>query len=147
MRRGLRNNDKKPKRHRSSADKLGERRRERLMTRSCCFMSRLSATTALAPPGPRSLAIVVNKRARSTSRSFMAEQGRGGYVLEQDCLSCLSQVTIMNSPATRSGRTISSEISRAGLRGRREWVASIFATTGLRLIKLASVNANRRSDP
>ena len=34
-------------------------------------MSRLSATMALAPPGPGSLAIVVNRCARSTGRSFM----------------------------------------------------------------------------
>jgi len=43
-------------------------------------MSRLSATMALAPPGPRSLAIVVNKCARSTNRSFMEVKGRGGEV-------------------------------------------------------------------
>jgi len=36
MRRGSRNNDQKPNRHRSSAYRLGARRRERLMTRSCC---------------------------------------------------------------------------------------------------------------
>jgi len=71
MRRGSRNNDQKPNRHRSSVDRLGARRRERLMTRSCCFMSRLSATTAFAPPGPRSLAIVVRRWRRSISRSFM----------------------------------------------------------------------------
>ena len=34
-----------------------------------------SRCIALAPPGPRSLAIVVNKCVRSTSRSFMVEQG------------------------------------------------------------------------
>jgi hypothetical protein len=78
MRRGLRNSDQKPNRNRSSAERFGVRRRERLMTRSCCFMSRLSATIALAPPGPRSLAIVVNKCVRSTSRSFMVEQGTKG---------------------------------------------------------------------
>ena len=68
IRRGSRNSDQKPNsRNRSSAERLGARRRERLVTRSCCFMSRLSATTALAPPGPRSLAIVVNRCARSIS--------------------------------------------------------------------------------
>ena len=101
MRRGSRNNDQKPNRHRSSADRLGARRRERLMTRSCCFMSRLSATTAFAPPGPRSLAIVVSRWRRSVSRSFMAVQGRGrcnpGARLSK---SPLSGRHIANSPAT-----------------------------------------------
>ena len=87
IRRGSRNSDQKPNRNRSSPERLGARRRERLMTRSCCFMIRLSATTALAPPGPRSLAIVVNRCARSTSRSFMAEQGREDCFQEQVCLS------------------------------------------------------------
>ena len=64
-------------------------------------MSRLSATMALAPPGPRSLAIVVNKCARSTNRSFMEVKGRGGCVQEQDCLSYRFQVIITNSPRTR----------------------------------------------
>ena len=100
MRRGLRNSDQKPSRNRSSAERLGARRRERLITRSCCFMSRLSATTALAPPGPRSLAIVVNRCARSTSRFFMAEQGREGCFQEPACLSCRFQVIISNSPRT-----------------------------------------------
>ena len=40
-------------------------------------MSRLSATMALAPPGPRSLASVVNKCARISSRSLHGE-GRVG---------------------------------------------------------------------
>ena len=63
-------------------------------------MSRLSATMALAPPGPRSLAIVVDKCARSTNRSFMDVKGRGGCVQEQDCLSYRFQVIITNSPPT-----------------------------------------------
>ena len=71
------------------------------MTRSCCFMSRLSATMALAPPGPGSLATVVNRCTRSASRSFMAEQGRGDCYQGQDCLSYRFQVTITNSPLTR----------------------------------------------
>jgi len=95
-----RNSDQKPNRNRSSAVRLGARRRERLTTRSCCFISRLSATTALAPPGPRSLAIVVNKCARSPSRSFMAEQGREGCFQEPVCLSSHFQVIISNSPET-----------------------------------------------
>ena len=41
------------------------------MIRSCCFIRRLSATIALAPPGPSSLASVVNKCASSNSRFFM----------------------------------------------------------------------------
>ena len=39
-------------------------------------MSRLSATMAFAPPGPKSLATVVSRWAGSISRFFMAEQGR-----------------------------------------------------------------------
>ena len=46
-------------------------------------MSKLSATTALEPPGARSLAIVVNRCARSIRKSFMEVQGRGGCVHEQ----------------------------------------------------------------
>ena len=93
-------------RNRSSAESLGARRRDRLMTRSCCFMSRLSATTALAPPGPMSLAIVVSRCARSISRSFMAEQGREDCLQEQVCLCCRFQVEISNSPSTRYAWTI-----------------------------------------
>ena len=47
-------------------------------------MSRLSATTAFAPPGPRSLAIVTSRRSKSTGRSFMAVQGRGRCCQGQD---------------------------------------------------------------
>jgi hypothetical protein len=86
MRRGLRNSDQKPNRYRSSVERLGARRRERLITRSCCFMSRLSATMTRAPPGPGSLANVVKGCVRSISRSFMVEQSREGYAQEQDCL-------------------------------------------------------------
>jgi hypothetical protein len=70
------------------------------MIRSCCFISRLSATIALAPPGPRSLAMVVNRCMRSTSRSFMAEKDRGGCLQEQDWLSLGIHVIIYNSPRT-----------------------------------------------
>ena len=63
-------------------------------------MSKLSATMALAPPGPRSLAIVVNKCARSTKRSFMGVKGRVGCVQEQVCLSYRFQAIIANSPPT-----------------------------------------------
>jgi len=100
IRRGSRNSDQKPNRNRSSVERLGARRRERLMTRSCCFMSRLSATTALAPPVPMSLAMVVNRWMSSISRSFMAEQGREASFQEQVCLSCRFQVIITNSPRT-----------------------------------------------
>jgi hypothetical protein len=56
---------------------------------------------ARAPPGLRSLATVVNRCARSISRSFMAEQGREGYFQEQVCLSYrFFQVIISNSPYT-----------------------------------------------
>ena len=64
-------------------------------------MSRLSATTALAPPGPRSLAMVVNRWARSTSRSFMAEQGRGDC-LRSKTVKCRFQAKITNSPGSVS---------------------------------------------
>ena len=87
-------------RSRSSVERVGARRRERLMTRSCCFMSRLSATTALAPPVPMSFAMVVNRWMSSISRSFTAEQGREGRFQEQVCLSCRFQVIITNSPRT-----------------------------------------------
>ena len=63
-------------------------------------MSRLSATTARAPPGPMSLADVVNRWARSISRSFIAEQGREGCEQEQDCPTIRFQVIISNSPST-----------------------------------------------
>ena len=98
--RGLRNSDQKPNRNRSNAERMGARRRVRLMTRSCCFMSWLSATTAFAPPGPGSLAIVVNRCARSINRSFMAERCGEGCTQEQNCLSYRFQVTITNSPPT-----------------------------------------------
>ena len=42
-------------------------------------MRRLSATMAFAPPGPRSLAIVVDRYTRSSSRFFMAEKGGEGW--------------------------------------------------------------------
>ena len=86
--------------NRSSAERLGARRRERLMTKSCCFMSRLSAMTVLAPPGPKSLATVVNRCTRSIKMSFIAEKGREGCLQEQDCFSWRFQVTITNSPHT-----------------------------------------------
>lgn len=57
-------------------------------------MSRLSATTARVPLGPRSLATVVNRCARSIRKSFMTEQGREGYVQEQGWLQCCFQVII-----------------------------------------------------
>jgi hypothetical protein len=85
---------------------LGERCRERLMIKSCCFMRGLSATTVLAPPGPRSLAMVVNRWAGSASRSFMAEQGRGDCFQEQDWLSLGIQVIINNSSGTGAHKAL-----------------------------------------
>jgi hypothetical protein len=41
--------------------RVGARGRTRFMISICCFMSRLSATAALVPPGPRSLATAVNR--------------------------------------------------------------------------------------
>jgi hypothetical protein len=63
-------------------------------------MSKLSATMVLAPPGPRTLAIAVNKWAKSISSSFMAEEGRDNGVQEQDWLSLCIEVIINNSPGT-----------------------------------------------
>ena len=54
------------------------------MIRSCGFVSRLLETTSLVPPGPRSLAIGVNRCARSASRAFMAESGREVCVPQQN---------------------------------------------------------------
>jgi len=64
------------------------------------FMSRLSATIALAPPDPRSLANVVKRWAGNISRSFMAEKDKEGCVQEKDCPSYRFQVIITNSPHT-----------------------------------------------
>jgi hypothetical protein len=76
-RRGLINSDYKPNRNRSRVVRLGARRRERLMTRSCCFRRRFSAITALALPCPRCFATAVNKCARSSRRFFIIGKGRG----------------------------------------------------------------------
>jgi len=65
-----------PSRKRSITERLGARFWERLMTRSCCFISRLSAKMAFAPPGPKSLARVVNRCMSKKTRSFMVQQGR-----------------------------------------------------------------------
>lgn len=72
---GLRNNVQKPNRNRSKTDKLGARLRDRLMTTSCCFMSRLSATIPRVPSGPSSLAIVVSRRKSSTAIAFSCFHG------------------------------------------------------------------------
>ena len=44
--------------------------------------------------------MVVNRWARSISRSFMAKQGREGCGQEQDCLTHRFQLIISNSPGT-----------------------------------------------
>ena len=100
IRRESRNSDQKPNRNRSSAERLGARRRERLTISCCCFMSKLSATMVRAPLGPRSLANIVSRCARSISKSFMAEQGRETCDIEQGYLSYGFQVIISNSPST-----------------------------------------------
>ena len=97
----LRNCDQKPIRNRSSAERLGARCRERLMISSCCFINRLSATMAFAPPGPRSLAIVVNRCRRSANRYFMGGKCGERWAHEQDCLSCRFPAIITNSPPSR----------------------------------------------
>ena len=53
--------------------------------------------------------MVVNRWTRSTSRSFMAEQGREGCEQEQDCLTHRFQVIIINLPGTSNFRCISIE--------------------------------------
>jgi hypothetical protein len=95
-----RNNDQNPSWNRSNADRRGARRRDRLTIRSCCFMRRLCATTVLAPPGPKSLAIVHSRWARSSNRSFMLKKGSDGRVAEQGCRDFLFQATISNSRQT-----------------------------------------------
>ena len=71
------------------------------MTRNCCFISRLSATTAFAPPGPMSLAMVANRCIRRTRKSFMGRSGREQLRQKQDSSSNCFHVTINNSPCTR----------------------------------------------
>ena len=104
--RGLRKSDQNPSSKRSTAVKLGAHRRTRFMMRICCFISRLSATMAFAPPGLRSLAIVVSRWTRSMSRSFMAWQGgratsHPGQVRPDYCF----RVKITNSPQTPCRRS------------------------------------------
>jgi hypothetical protein len=70
-----RNNDQDRSWNRLNGEKRGARRRERLTTRRCYFMRRLCATMVLAPPGPKSLAIVESRCARSSSGSFMLKKG------------------------------------------------------------------------
>jgi len=82
----LRKSDQNPNKNRSSTDRLSARFHERLITRSCCFISRLSATMAFAPPGPKSLARVVNRCMSNKTRSFMIKQGRADYYRAQDLL-------------------------------------------------------------
>jgi len=65
---------------------------------------RLSATIARPPPVPSTSASVVKRWASNTSRSFMAEKGREGYLQVQDCPSCRFQVIITNSPPSASLR-------------------------------------------
>ena len=89
IRRGWRKNVQNPNKNRSCAERLGARRLDRLMTSSCCFIRRLSATTARAPPGPMSLAMVVSRWRRSIRKFLMAPQARRVYVPEQDCLNYL----------------------------------------------------------
>ena len=68
-RRGLRNDEPKPKSRRSAGEKRGARCRLRLRTRSWCLSRRFSASTALAPPVPKSL---TPRLRRCTSKIRMA---------------------------------------------------------------------------
>jgi hypothetical protein len=47
--------------------------------------AKLSATTALVPPGPMSLAMVVNGCAMRIRKSVTARQDREGWLVGQDC--------------------------------------------------------------
>ena len=67
-------------------------------------MSRLSATTALGPQGPRSLAIVLKRCVRSAISVFMVQQGRADYHQAKDPdppIVCFC-VRSYNSPPTPS---------------------------------------------
>ncbi len=90
IRRTLRKSDKKPSKNRSSTERLCARCRERLMTSSCCFINTLSATTALAPPGPMSLASIVRRWMRRAIRSFIGEEDKADRCLGQDSQDFLS---------------------------------------------------------
>ena len=109
---GLRKSDQNPSRKRSITERLGARFRDRLMTRSCCFISRLSATMAFAPPGPKSLARVVNRCMSNKAKSFMAKQGRTDSYRAQDLLFCLffpREVTIRHpqvGPGSSCGKIL-----------------------------------------
>ena len=72
------------------------------MTRSCCFISGLSAIMAFAPPGPKSLARVVNRCMSNKTRSFMVKQGRAdGYRVQDLSIVCFYERS-NNSPPTGS---------------------------------------------
>ena len=55
--------------------------RGRLRMRSWCLIRRLSTTTALAPPGPSSVATMVIKCAISTSKSLITEETYARFTL------------------------------------------------------------------
>ena len=76
MRPGRRKSDQKPMRNRSVVERFGARRRERVITSSCCLRRRFSAMMAFAPPGPRSFAAVVSWWMKRMTMSFMLPQVR-----------------------------------------------------------------------
>ena len=76
VRRGPRRVARNPKKSRSRGVSLGARSRDRLMTRSCCFRRRFSETSAFAPPGLSSLAIVARMWAKTTNKFSMAGKVR-----------------------------------------------------------------------
>ncbi len=45
-----------------------------MMISDCCFISRLSATIAFAPPGPSNLAMVANRCTKRMNISFMVSR-------------------------------------------------------------------------
>ena len=68
---GRMSSDKKPSTNRSSERRLGARCRDRLRMRSCCLISRFSATRPLAPPGPTSRATAVRRWTSSIRSPFI----------------------------------------------------------------------------
>ena len=59
---GLRNCEQNPKSTRSAVRRLGARRRDRRITKSCCLRMRFSASTALIPPLPRTVIKPASRR-------------------------------------------------------------------------------------
>ena len=72
LRRAVRNSDQKPNPSRPRADSRGVRCRVRQATSNCCFSSKFSAITALAPPGFIRRAIVTRSCAIKMKNFLMS---------------------------------------------------------------------------